>query len=124
MARNVLGTDLIPCSMEPLTGFFRTGLCDTCGEDTGMHTVCAQVSTDFLEFSAARGNDLSTPMPEFRFPGLQDGDFWCLCLGRWVEAFEAGCAPPIKLEATHASVLEYGDLDILKAPAVDAPGQA
>jgi uncharacterized protein (DUF2237 family) len=124
MARNVLGTDLIPCSMEPLTGFFRTGLCDTCGEDTGMHTVCAQVSTDFLEFSAARGNDLSTPMPEFRFPGLQDGDFWCLCLGRWVEAFEAGCAPPIKLEATHASVLEYVDLDILKAHAVDAPGQA
>jgi uncharacterized protein (DUF2237 family) len=124
MARNVLGTDLIPCSMEPLTGFFRTGLCDTCGEDTGMHTVCAQVSTDFLEFSAARGNDLSTPMPEFRFPGLQDGDFWCLCLGRWVEAFEAGCAPPIKLEATHASVLEYVDLEILKAHAVDAPGQA
>lgn len=101
-----------------MTGFFRNGLCETCGEDRGMHTVCAQVTSEFLEFSAARGNDLSTPMPAYHFPGLQDGDFWCLCLERWVEAHQAGVAPPVKLEATHASALEFIDLAVLKEYAV------
>ena len=118
MARNVLGDELIPCSEDPVTGFFRNGLCETCREDGGMHTVCARVTTEFLEFSAARGNDLSTPMPEYHFPGLNDGDFWCLCLGRWVEAHKVGVAPGVKLEATHASALEFIDLAVLKDYAV------
>lgn len=113
MARNVLGTDLIACSSDPLTGFFRNGLCDTCGDDRGMHTICAEMTAEFLEFSRQRGNDLTTPMPQYQFPGLQPGDFWCLCLGRWVEAYHAGCAPRVKLQATHASVLEFIDLEIL-----------
>lgn len=83
-----------------------------------MHTVCAQVTAEFLEFSVRRGNDLVTPMPQYQFPGLKPGDFWCLCMGRWQEAFEAGVAPKIKLEATHASVLEFVDLDVLRAYAV------
>lgn len=103
------------CSGDPVTGFFRTGLCDTCGDDPGMHTVCARMTDGFLEFSAARGNDLSTPVPEYNFPGLKEGDFWCLCMQRWLEAYEAGSAPLVKLESTHASVLEFIDLDILKA---------
>ena len=114
MARNVLGNDLVVCSADPMTGFFRAGLCDTCGDDRGMHTVCAQMTADFLQFSAQQGNDLMTPMPEYNFPGLKPGDFWCLCLMRWVEAFEAGMAPKVKLEATHASALEFVDLDVLK----------
>jgi len=114
MARNVLGDSLIPCSLDPLTGFFRTGLCDTCGDDRGMHTICVQLTDAFLEFSAARGNDLITPMRELGFPGLQSGDFWCLCLGRWVEALQAGCPPSVRLEATHASVLEFVDLAVLQ----------
>lgn len=114
MARNVFGGDLMVCSREPLTGFYRNGICDTCGDDAGMHTICAQMTTEFLEFSAARGNDLSTPMPEYNFPGLQAGDFWCLCLGRWLEAFEAGVGPKVKLESTHASALEFIDLTTLK----------
>ena len=118
MARNVLGGELIACSTEPMTGFFRTGVCDTCGDDAGQHTVCAEMTLKFLEFSKAQGNDLMTPMPEYRFPGLKPGDFWCLCRGRWEEAHEAGVAPNIRLEATHASVLEYVDLDILKSYAV------
>jgi uncharacterized protein len=119
MARNVLGTDLITCSADPLTGFFRTGLCDTCGDDHGMHTVCARMTAGFLAFSQQRGNDLSTPRPEFQFPGLRPGDYWCLCLGRWIEALEAGVAPPVKLQATHASVLEFVDLAILQHHAAD-----
>lgn len=115
MAANVLGTELITCSADPVTGFFRTGTCDTCGDDAGMHTICAQMTDAFLKFSAAQGNDLSTPVPEYHFPGLKAGDFWCLCLGRWVEAHEAGVAPRIRLEATHASVLEFVDLDVLKS---------
>ena len=118
MARNVIGSDLIVCSADPVTGFFRTGLCDTCGDDRGMHTVCAQMTDDFLEFSASRGNDLSTPMPAARFPGLKSGDFWCLCLGRWLESYEAGVAPKVKLEATHASALEFVDMEVLRAFAV------
>ena len=101
-----------------MTGFFRTGLCDTCADDIGQHTVCAQMTQAFLEFSRDQGNDLMTPMPEYRFPGLKAGDFWCLCRGRWEEAREAGFAPKIRLEATHASVLEYLDLDLLKSHAV------
>lgn len=100
--------------MDPLTGFFRTGTCDTCADDRGMHTVCAEMTAEFLQFSRAQGNDLITPMPEYRFPGLKPGDFWCLCLGRWIEAYQQGIAPRIKLEATHASVLEFVDLDTLK----------
>ena len=119
MARNVLGQPLVPCSLDPLTGFFRTGLCDTCGEDTGMHTICVQVTEEFLKFSFERGNDLITPMRQFRFPGLQPGDFWCLCLMRWVEAYQSGCAPLVKLEATHASVLEFVDLELLQQFAVN-----
>lgn len=105
---------MIACSMDPLTGFFRTGTCDTCADDRGMHTVCAEMTAEFLQFSRAQGNDLITPMPEYRFPGLKPGDFWCLCLGRWIEAYQQGIAPRIKLEATHASVLEFVDLDTLK----------
>lgn len=103
------------CSADPVTGFFRTGLCDTCADDAGMHTVCAQITDSFLAFSSSQGNDLSTPVPEYQFPGLKAGDYWCLCLGRWMEAYQSGCAPLVKLESTHASVLEFVDLDILKA---------
>ena len=101
-----------------MTGYFRTGTCDTCGDDKGMHMVCAKLTRQFLEFSKAQGNDLTTPMPAYNFPGLQPGDYWCLCLPRWVEAHEAGVAPRIKLAATHTSVLEFVDLDILKSYAV------
>jgi uncharacterized protein (DUF2237 family) len=118
MARNVLGQPLVSCSEDPLTGFFRTGLCDTCADDRGMHTVCARMTEEFLKFSAERGNDLTTPSPEYQFFGLKPGDYWCLCLGRWVEAQQAGVAPPVKLEATHASVLEFVDLDVLREHAL------
>lgn len=114
MARNVLGTELIECSLDPLTGFYRNGKCDTCGDDVGQHSVCAQMTEAFLQFSAAQGNDLMTPMPEYNFPGLKPGDYWCVCLGRWIEAHKVGVAPNIKLSATHASVLEYLDLETLK----------
>lgn len=118
MARNVLGADLIECSLDPLTGFYRNGKCDTCGDDAGQHSVCAQMTEEFLQYGAAQGNDLMTPVPEYHFPGLKPGDFWCVCLGRWIEAYKAGVAPKIKLEATHASVLEYLDLETLKEYAV------
>ncbi|MEY3001300.1 MAG: hypothetical protein RL648_1514 [Verrucomicrobiota bacterium] len=118
MANNVLGTPLVPCSMDPMTGFFRNGCCDTTATDQGMHTICARMTEAFLEFSMARGNDLITPRAAFAFPGLRPGDQWCLCLGRWVEAMEAGLAPPVRLESTHASVLEFIDLETLKAYAV------
>lgn len=115
MAHNVLGNELISCSMDPVTGFFRNGVCDTCAEDRGMHTVCAQMTDEFLRFSAEQGNDLMTPVAEWQFPGLKAGDYWCLCLGRWVEAYKADVAPPIKLEATHVSVLEFVDMETLQA---------
>ena len=119
MANNVLGTALLTCSNKPLTGFFRNGLCDTCAKDQGMHTVCACMTDDFLEFSAKQGNDLKTPVPAFNFPGLKAGDYWCLCLPRWLEAHEAGLAPNIKLEATHASVLEFIELELLKGYSIN-----
>jgi uncharacterized protein (DUF2237 family) len=115
---NVLGTELLPCSHDPLTGYYRTGCCENHGDDPGMHTVCCRVSADFLAFSAAQGNDLSTPMPDYGFAGLQPGDQWCVCAMRWQEAFEAGRACSVVLESTHVSTLEYIDLEALKAHAV------
>lgn len=105
-AKNVLGGPLQPCSMDPLTGFYRDGCCNTSSDDYGSHTVCAQMTDAFLAFSASRGNDLSTPNPQYRFPGLKAGDRWCLCAARWREAAEAGLAPPVILESTHARALE------------------
>lgn len=105
-SKNVLGGELIPCGMDPLTGFFRDGCCNTCQEDFGSHTVCAQMTEPFLAFSRMRGNDLSTPNPQYQFPGLKSGDRWCLCAGRWREAAEAGVAPPVILESTHERALE------------------
>lgn len=115
MAHNILGTDLAICSTNPMTGFFRDGCCNTTGADTGMHTVCAVMTAEFLVYTKAMGNDLSTARPEFQFPGLREGDRWCLCLGRWMEALEGNCAPPVVLEATHASVIEFVDLETLQA---------
>ena len=115
---NVIGEPLEPCSSDPVTGFFRNGSCDTCAEDQGSHTVCAVMTDEFLEFSASVGNDLSTPHPEWGFAGLQPGARWCLCAGRWQEALDAGAAPPVVLEATHALALEFSSLDDLRAHAV------
>lgn len=106
-ARNVLGTDLVPCSYDPLTGYFRDGCCNTDASDLGSHLVCVRVTSDFLAFSSAKGNDLTTPRPEYRFAGLQPGDRWCLCANRWREALEAGFAPPVVLESTHAKALDF-----------------
>ena len=117
MAKNVLGTELLSCSTDPLTGFYRDGCCNTGGDDVGVHTVCAVMTDEFLEFSRAMGNDLSTPMPQFGFAGLRDGDRWCLCAPRWQEAFEAGRAPRVVLEATHVQTLEWCRLDDLKSHA-------
>ena len=117
MARNVLGGELEPCSFEPLTGFYRDGCCESGGDDDGVHTVCAVMSSEFLAFSRARGNDLSTPMPAHGFPGLVAGDQWCLCAPRWQEAYEAGMAPLVVLEATHARTLEWCSLGALQAHA-------
>lgn len=116
-ASNVLGGPLQACSYDPLTGFFRDGCCRTDASDHGTHVVCARVTADFLAFSISRGNDLSTPRPDWRFAGLKPGDRWCLCVRRWLEALEAGFAPPVVLEATHASALEHVSLDVLKAHA-------
>ncbi|MFD0892507.1 DUF2237 domain-containing protein [Luteolibacter ambystomatis] len=117
-ALNVLGTPLMTCSIEPLTGWFRDGCCRTGKGDAGVHVVCARMNESFLEFSKRRGNDLSTPRPEYGFPGLKAGDRWCLCAARWQEALHAGCAPQVVLEATHESALEFADLDDLKRHAV------
>jgi hypothetical protein len=114
MALNVLGQPLVPCSFEPLTGFFRDGCCKTDEEDIGSHLVCAIVTQDFLQFSLSKGNDLITPRPEYQFPGLVAGDQWCLCLNRWLEAVQAECAPRIKLESTNIKALELVSLDFLK----------
>jgi uncharacterized protein (DUF2237 family) len=114
MARNVLGTSLQPCSFDRLTGFTRTGCCETGPEVIGSHTVCVQTTEEFLVFSKIRGNDLSTPRPEYGFEGLQPGDRWCLCAARWQEAAEAGLAPPVILEATHERALEIVDLGDLE----------
>jgi uncharacterized protein (DUF2237 family) len=112
--RNVLGGPLRECSGSPKTGFFRNGRCDTCPEDLGAHVVCAEVTEEFLAFSAAAGNDLSTPRPEFGFPGLQPGDRWCLCAARWKQAFDAGVAPPVILNATHESALAIVPIEDLR----------
>ncbi len=117
---NVYGEPLIPCSTDPMTGWFRNGCCETDGSDTGVHTVCAVMTAEFLEFSKSVGNDLSTPMPQYGFPGLQPGDQWCLCAARWQEAFEAGKAPQVLLAATHAFTLEFVQLADLERFAVDA----
>ncbi|MFM7055686.1 MAG: DUF2237 family protein [Planctomycetota bacterium] len=120
MAKNVFGGDLLVCSADPLTGFFRNGKCETCGEDTGMHTVCAEMTAEFLQFSRRVGNDLSTPVPQWRFPGLNPGDRWCLCLPRWLQALEAGCAPRLYLKATHMSAIEHIPMEVLLEYAADA----
>lgn len=117
---NVLGGKLEPCSTEPLTGFFRNGACDTCAEDRGSHTVCAVMTAEFLAFSKYVGNDLSTPRPEFAFPGLKPGDRWCLCAGRFLQAHEEGCAPRIRLAATHVRALDIVPLEVLQQSADDA----
>ena len=118
-SKNVFGEVLIPCSFEPLTGFYRDGCCTTGEEDRGKHTVCAVMTDDFLTFSASRGNDLSTPMEDFGFPGLKAGDRWCLCVDRWVEAWEAGSAPKVVLQSTEESALNYTPLEVLKKFAID-----
>jgi uncharacterized protein len=120
-ARNVLGDVLVPCSMNPLTGYFRDGCCATREDDVGTHVVCCRMTEGFLRFSKSRGNDLSTPMPQYRFPGLKEGDWWCLCALRWQEAHEAGFAPQVTLASTHAKALDYIALDSLLGAAIDNP---
>ena len=115
---NVLGTALASCCFAPLTGYYRNGFCHTGAGDIGLHTVCAKMTREFLEFSVAKGNDLVTPLPEFGFSGLQPNDFWCVCALRWVEALDAGVAPPLKLEACHESLLELVDIDTLTRYAI------
>jgi uncharacterized protein (DUF2237 family) len=119
LQRNVLGGPLGVCSEAPVTGFFRTGCCDTSPEDVGRHTVCIVATEAFLAFSKARGNDLSTPMPEYDFPGVQPGQRWCLCAARWVEALQAGMAPQVVLNATNEATLDLIPLEALKRYAVD-----
>jgi len=116
---NVFGEALLPCSEDPLTGFFRDGCCNTSDDDIGSHTVCVEVSQDFLEYSRFRGNDLSTPHPEFGFPGLQPGDRWCLCAARWLEAYQQEMAPRVFLRRTHLKALDTIPLGVLKSFAVD-----
>ncbi|MBV5291129.1 MAG: DUF2237 domain-containing protein [Curvibacter lanceolatus] len=113
-AKNVLGTELMACSYDPLTGYYRDGCCQTDASDAGSHLICARVTADFLAFSLSVGNDLSTPRPEYRFTGLKPGDRWCLCALRWREALEAGVAPPVVLEATHESALQFVTLESLQ----------
>ena len=115
LARNVLGTALVPCSYDPLTGYYRDGCCHTDAHDHGSHVVCAKVTQAFLDFSLQKGNDLITPRPDYRFAGLKAGDRWCLCAMRWTEALEAGVAPPVVLECTHAKALEFVTLEQLQS---------
>jgi uncharacterized protein (DUF2237 family) len=117
LQKNVLGTPLRTCSRDPLTGFFRNGCCETDAEDAGEHTACVRVTAEFLEFQQKVGNDLSTPAPQFGFPGLKPGDQWCVCAGRYVQAFRAGIRVPLVLEATHESLLDYLTLEELQAAA-------
>ena len=119
--RNVLGGSLEVCSLEPLTGFYRDGFCNTGPDDVGSHTVCAVVTADFLAHQALIGNDLSTPMPQYGFPGLQPGDQWGVCAGRWLQSFEAGVAAPVVLRATNEAALQFVPLDALVESAADAP---
>ena len=119
MPTNVLGTELQPCCTRPMTGFHRDGYCRTGAFDEGVHVVCVQVTEEFLEYSQSVGKDLSTPLPEYDFPGLKPGDCWCLCASRWQQAFEDGMAPKVKLSATHSSAIEFMDLADLQAHAVE-----
>ena len=114
LPKNVLGTELQPCCMSPVTGFYRDGFCQTGGTDYGAHIVCSIMTEEFLKFSQQAGNDLSTPVPEFGFPGLQPGDRWCLCVERWKQALDAGAAPQVILEATHMLAIEFVALEDLK----------
>ena len=119
VSKNVLGGKLDACSLDPMTGFFRNGCCDTSAQDVGSHTVCCVTTAEFLDYSRRVGNDLSTPFPEYGFPGLKPGDRWCLCAPRWQQALEAGRAPRIVLRATHEGALAYCSLDDLKKYAID-----
>lgn len=119
-SRNVLGGPLETCSTTPMTGFYRNGCCDVGSDDLGVHAVCTQVTAEFLAFSKAAGNDLTTPMPQYGFAGLKPGDRWCVCAARWKEALDAGAAAPIVLAATHEKMLEYVPLEVLKEYAVDS----
>lgn len=119
-ARNVLGGPLMACSYAPLTGYFRTGCCDTDASDLGRHVICIKATAAFLQYSAKVGNDLATPRPEYRFRGVQAGERWCLCAQRWLEAYEAGFAPPVVLEATHESALALIPLELLREFSVSA----
>ncbi len=118
-AINVFGEPLESCSHDPMTGFFRDGCCNTSDDDVGSHTVCVELTREFLEFSRSRGNDLSTPRPEFGFPGLRPGDRWCLCAARWLEAHQGGRAPRVMLKRTHQRALEIVPLAVLKEYALD-----
>ena len=118
-ALNVLGQPLQPCSLDPVTGFYRDGCCNTGYDDVGIHVVCARMTREFLAFSKKRGNDLSTPVPDAGFAGLKPGDRWCLCVGRWKEAFDAGVAPQVVLAATHEEALAVVPLEALKRHAID-----
>ena len=120
MAQNVLGTELVDCGTDPVTGFFRDGCCNTSDEDIGSHTVCSIVTREFLDFSKEAGNDLSTPRPEWGFEGLSPGDGWCVCASRWLEAALAGAAAPVRLTATHQRALEVVPLQMLRTHAIDA----
>ena len=124
MARNVLGGELQPCSYDPLTGYFRDGCCNTRDDDIGTHVICVKVTAEFLSYSKKRGNDLSTPRPEYRFHGLNPGDRWCLCATRWVQAHEAGVAPPVVLEATHERALDHVPIETLHSCALSSLGRA
>ncbi|WP_299362176.1 DUF2237 domain-containing protein [Winogradskyella sp.] len=117
-ALNVYGQPLIACCTNPMTGYFRDGFCRTMPEDTGTHVVCAKVTDDFLAYTKSRGNDLTTAIPQWQFPGLQPGDKWCLCISRWLEAEKAGVAPKIDLNATHIKALEYTSLELLESYAL------
>ena len=121
VAMNVLGGKLLPCSYDPLTGYLRDGCCSTDESDHGTHVVCARMTAEFLSFSLERGNDLITPRPEWRFAGLDPGDRWCLCVNRWKEAMDAGCAPPVVLECTHVRALDFVGLNELQQHAL--PGR-
>ncbi len=113
--KNVLGEKLVSCSTDPMTGFYRDGCCNTGPKDNGTHTVCARMTQDFLDFTKSKGNDLSTPRPKWNFPGLKAGDYWCLCVLRWLEAHVKDTAPPLLLEATHEKTLEYVPLASLRS---------
>jgi uncharacterized protein (DUF2237 family) len=121
-AINVLGTPLVPCSYDPLTGWYRDGCCHTDGNDLGSHVVCARVTVEFLNFQFERGNDLITPRPEMRFRGLEPGDRWCVCARRWHEALRAGCAPPVLLDSTHQRALDFVPLEVLQRHAWSPAG--